>query len=103
MKNVFLVILMVFPTQIMAWGQPASATTTVEARITGWTENPCDYGTRFQEACDYARRHNLFPEVSFSQQVDTFHAMPDPSAPTTTTTVKDYGSFITTTTTTNYE
>ena len=102
MKSAILLIFLVIPAQVWAWGEPATATTTVEARVTMWTENPCDYGTRFQEACEYARTYNLFPEARLVEPTVGWTSMP--AAPSNeTTTVEDYGSYITTTTTTNYE
>ena len=56
--------LLIFPSISWGWGRPATATTTIEARVTTWTENPCDYGNRFTEACEYAKRHILFPEAA---------------------------------------
>jgi hypothetical protein len=55
-------VLLLFTTQVQAWGTPATATTTVEARIVRWTENPCDMGDRYWKECDYARRTNMFPQ-----------------------------------------
>ena len=40
------------------FGQPATATTTVEARITHWTEDPCDF-PEHQDKCEARQQLNI--------------------------------------------
>ena len=95
-------IILIIPSLVYGWGQPASATATVEANITGWTENPCNYGDRYREQCEYAKQHNLFPDSMVeSHPATSWTSLSEPNPTVTTTT--DYGTFTVQETTTHYE
>ena len=51
------------------FGQPAIATTTVEARITNWTEDPCDF-PEHQDKCELKQELNI-PAVLVRTPVST--------------------------------
>lgn len=51
------------------FGQPATATTTVEARITHWTEDPCDF-PEHQDKCELKQELNI-PAVLVRTPVST--------------------------------
>ena len=53
-----LLLLMVIPSVVCAWGESSTATTTIEACITHWTEDPCDF-PEHQDKCDIKREHNI--------------------------------------------
>ena len=55
-----IIFLLLFSTQVYAWGEPATATTTVQANITHWTEDPCDF-PEHQDKCTTAPEYEPVP------------------------------------------
>lgn len=49
---------LILPQTALGWGQPATATTTIQANITHWTEDPCDF-PEHQDKCEVKQELNI--------------------------------------------
>ena len=57
-EHLIAILLTITSFSAYGFGQPATATTTVEARITNWTEDPCDF-PEHQDKCELRRELNI--------------------------------------------
>jgi hypothetical protein len=58
LEHVIAILLAVASFGAYGFGQLATATTTVEARITHWTEDPCDF-PEHQDKCEVRQELNI--------------------------------------------
>ena len=63
-RQLFATLLTVASFNAYGFGQPATATTIVQARITHWTEDPCDF-PEHKDKCEVMQELNI-PVVTVS-------------------------------------
>ncbi len=62
-EHLIAVLLTVVSFSTYGFGQPATATAIIEARITHWTEDPCDF-PEHQDKCELKQELNIPVEPS---------------------------------------
>ena len=70
MNKYFIILIMLVATNVHAWGQPATATTTIEARVTHWTEDPCDF-PQHHDKCEIKQELNIPIVLTAPTQITT--------------------------------